>query len=173
MAARRRSFVQSRPGPRRKTLWGSALATGLITVPEDSRILAFSFTEAQLSEEVPLTLIRIRGRVMMQSDVGSVTEQQLGILGISVVTEQARVGGIASLPDPGTNSDSSVWMGWIPMMSSSHAATAIESPSVVEVDVKAQRKISNGEAIVGVMANNSAVHGLKFAVLLRFLFKLH
>ena len=174
MAARRRSFVQTRPGQRRKMLWGSALSTAPSVLAENSRILAFSFTEAQLDQEIPATLIRVRGQVMIRSDVDSLDETQLGILGIAVVTEQARVGGIASLPDPGTDSDSSIWQTWLPMITGSNQGTTIHNgPGVFEVDVKSQRKISSGQSIVGIMANNSAAHALEFSLLLRFLFKLH
>ena len=172
MAARRRTFAV-RAGPRRKMLWGSALSTGLITVPPTDTVLAFSFTEAQMDQEVPMTLIRVRGMMILQSDVGQIEETPIGILGIAVVTEPARVAGVASLPFPSADADAGVWQTWLPAIAASYGGTSIQSVAQVEVDVKAQRKITSGEAIVGMFSNTHASHGSKMAVMLRFLFKLH
>ena len=167
-----------RSGPRRQTQWGgSALKTTEIAAPANTTILDQSFTAAVLDPDTPMTVVRTRGILSIRTDQVIATEQPFGALGFMVVNENARVAGVASLLTPYTDALAEQWF----VHQYWHTgilfgdATGIQAPPFREYvfDSKAMRKVGEGEAIVILLENNSALHGATYLLDFRILFKMH
>ncbi len=179
MAFRHRSNVIRNPSLRRKTSWGGTAVAGTayVAVGTSSKGLLLSITSTSLLDLVPATIVRTRGMLAFRSDQIAQTEDQIGALGIAVVSEQARAAGAASIPGPQTDSDWDGWYFWTPLYANLElgSGTAFQPrfQTNIMVDSKAMRKLNSNDAVVVMAENNSAVHALEIAVNLRTLFKLH
>ncbi len=174
---RRSSFVR-RVGPRRATQWGaSADTTGGTALAAATSQIDQQFTEAILQEVSPGTVQRVRGELWVVSDQVVATEQPFGAIGFAVVSEQARAAGAASLPAPITNEDSDLWFVhqfWHTDIRVFDATgNNFNTAARYSFDSKAQRKFTEGEAIVVMIENASATHGVTYWLKFRMLFKLH
>ena len=173
MARRRGSFALRRQGPKRQTLWiGSADVTAVIALGGATAVLAQSISEATLQSAgaLPSTIVRTRGSLYVQSDQTAVAERPFGAIGMSVVSEQARVAGIASLPAPITEESSDMFFLWEPWQAAAvvdSAAVAIQPMYRFDFDSKAMRKIDPGESIV-VTIENAALAGIGAQFILKF-----
>ena len=175
--ARRAPFVVSR-GERRKTIWAaSADVTGETTLAAGAAVLDQSLTEAQLQTiGLPLTITRTRGILLVRSDQVANNEVPFGALGMSVVSEQARAAGVASIPTPITEEASDLfftYQHWVTQNRLSSAIGFSQSTTIFEFDSKAQRVVQSGEAIIITMENGSATAGVDFLLKFRMLLKLH
>ena len=174
MAFRRRGgFAPRRQGPRRQTLWfGSADATAVTALGGATALLAQSVSEATLNAfgGQPQTVVRTRGSLYIQSDQVAAAERPFGALGFAVVTEQARVAGIASLPAPITDEASDKFFVWIPWEAASmvdNAASPATMMKIFDFDSKAMRKIEGGDSLV-VTIENAALGGIGAQFILKF-----
>ena len=177
VATNRGSFVR---GPRRQTRWvGSTVAlTQFGTIPAASKVLFGQETAAALEAiGVPLTLVRTRGQFSYKSDQQVANEEQIGAVGLAIVSETARGAGAASIPGPQTDSDWDGWFYWSPLYASFSLASAVgfafDEAHTTVVDSKAMRKINDDEAVVFMVENNHATHGFEFALNIRSLYKMH
>ncbi len=161
---------------RRETLWSAGADTAVFqSLAAGASVLDQAFSDAQLQTiGLPLTVVRVRGLLYIVADQPSAVEDQFGALGFQVVTEQARVAGIASMPTPITEAESDTWFVWEPFCTSGLASTNSNIAGArFDFDSKAMRKIEQGSAIVVVLENGSSIHGLEFWLQYRILFKLH
>jgi hypothetical protein len=124
-----------------------------------------------------MTLVRTRGFAALRSDQVAASEPQLLTYGVAIVKEAARLAGAASLPDPFTDADDSIWQTWGQMFGRIEVLSAVgfdgQNQSTQVIDSKAQRKIDTGESLVLMATNANATSGLSITMGLRFLFKLH
>ena len=149
----RRTFTRS---AKRHTDWSaSAVQTALTVIPASSVVLSQVFTPVGAGE----TLVRTRGLFAWGSDQLSASENQLGAIGIGVVSAQAASVGVTAVPHPDTDS---AWGGWLFhsyyassfffSTAASYIANALFS---MPVDSKAMRKVGEEERLVVVIANSS------------------
>ncbi len=171
---RRGSLVTVRSGPRRLTEWiSSATAlTAYATVAAGTKVLSQSFAAAGNEDLVPATIVRTRGILSVQSDQGGALEEVVGAMGMMIVTEQAAVAGIASIPGPFVQASFGEWFVWVPFMTTS-ISNASNASRNFEIDSKAMRKFESGMRIVTVVENASPTFGLEFFIQFRMLLKLH
>ena len=167
-----------RGGPRRATSWAaSADATGEQALAAGAAILDQSLSQAQISTLVPATIVRTRGILWVASDQEGIDEQPFGAMGMVVVSEQARVAGVASIPTPISDEASDLWFVhqfWqadVAFVSASGFTT--DGFKAYEFDSKAMRKVQEGDGIAVVLENASGVDGAVFILKFRMLFKLH
>jgi len=168
----RQSFQPARA--KRMTEWAGAITTVPVALAGSTINLILSFSQALLADLVPCTLVRVRGQLMFESDRGALGENPAGAFGISVVKENARVAGVASLPNPVADIGDDSFVCWEPWSVSFNDAAAAANVQIVPIDCKAMRKITDGDAIVMMVDNSSpAAEGAEVMVQLRFLFLLH
>ena len=179
--ARRNVVVRSalRQGQRRKSLWLiSTSRTAVTALGGATSVLDQSFSELSIAPIGPFTIVRVRGELYIQSDQTAVAERPFGALGMSVVSEQARAAGVASVPTPVTDQASDLFFLWIPWQAAAvvdSAAVAIQPMYRFEFDSKGMRKVAAfGNAIV-VTIENSALAGIgaQYIIQFRILVKLH
>ncbi len=175
--ANRRFRPRVSRGPRRQTEWLSLTAPSATTaLAAASKIQWLTMVAAEITK-LPFTIVRTIGFVSIrqQSAVDSI---QSGAFGLTIVTDRAESVGITALPDPVTESDADYWFLFQPWSTALKIETAAEqsatnSPFHTMFDSKAQRKVEEGERIVGVLANASAAQAIEFQIQLRMLIKLH
>ena len=163
----------SRRGQRTKVAWSStASLTGMTVVPAGSAVL-FSVLTPSLPEQ---TIVRSRGVFFFQSDQLASTEQQLGAVGVGVVTEQAAGIGVTAIPHPVTDADDGLWFVHRYFASGLALASAVgfdpREGQMLEIDSKAMRKVGGNERLVIVVENISSSFGLQAWLQMRFLSKL-
>ena len=175
--------VFSRPlrqGQRRKTEWvQSADVTSATVIGAGAATLLQSISEASLLAQglQPSTVIRTRGYLFIQSDQDAAAETSFGALSFAVCSEPARAAGVASLLTPLVDEDADqffVYESWQAFSGGPSTGALFSQPtSVVQIDSKAQRKVSQGDAIVVVMEIGHSAHGAQMVLKFRMLFKLH
>jgi len=163
--------------PRRATEWfASADIDSEQAYPAGSVVLDQSLTAASLASILPATIVRTRGLLWVRTDQFAATEQPFGALGMAVVSEQARVAGVASLPSPITEEQSDLWFVhqfWATGILFGSATSGIRAGDVYEFDSRAQRKVEDGSAVVVMIENAQATDGMTGMLKFRMLFKLH
>ena len=161
---------------RRKTQWiASADSTTITTLAAATSVLDQSFSLATLADLIPFTIVRTVGELWVKTDQVSTTEIPFGGLGFSVVSEQARVAGVASVPVPITQEASDLFFTyqfWLASLLVADATGIMDGSQRYTFDSRAQRKVTDGEAIVVTLENASSVHGVGFVLKYRLLVKL-
>ena len=169
----RRAALRGRFGPRRSVDWSaSAPLTGYAAVAASSAVLLETFVPVTGGE----TVIRTRGLFSFKSDQSAASEENVGALGIAVVTAQAVSVGITAIPHPVTDA---AWGGWFYHTYFSRAMLVLSGVGVdpnnvmnIVIDSKAARKVDEDERLVVVIENSSAA-GMEVTTMERFLSKLH
>ena len=172
----RSSFSRNRI--RRRTEWTAiTAATGFTTLGQASVQLVASLTGAQVDAFGPFTIVRTIGYLSVVSDQGAAAEAPMVSFGAAVVSEQARVAGVASLPTPGEENESDLWFAYenVPYALEFSDATGIRSPAnaIKYFDQRAKRRVSSGEAVVFVIENKASAAGSGVALDVRMLLMLH
>ena len=172
-----RTRVQTSRAVKRATEWfASADVTAETSLGAGAAVLDQALTQAVLATISPATIVRTRGMLWVRTDQTAATEVPFGALGMALVSEQARVAGVASIPTPITDeADDSFfvhqfWLG--ALLVGAGGLDAIQPFFFFPFDSKAQRKIED-EAIVVTMENASSTHGIGYVLKFRMLFKLH
>jgi hypothetical protein len=114
------------------------------------------------SSSFDLTILRIRGLFTVSSDQNSTTEDQVGVMGAIIVSDNAFAAGAASVPGPIADA-ADHWMLWMPFIHRYNVVTAV---GVMEgfahqhpVDNKAQRVIEAGETLAFIVESGSESEG--------------
>ena len=171
---RRTSF---RSSVRRVTDWGFSLsAAAYVNIPAATAVLVSSIPGSVLGPLTPLTIVRTRGQLSVVPDQSQATEEQLGAMGITVISDRARAAGIGSIPRPGTET---LWDGWfvhqfIAGKIFANTSVGFDSQGAIRyiIDSKAMRKIDGDEsAIAFVVENQHSTHAFDFALQVRMLIK--
>ncbi len=109
------------------------------------------------------TVRRTRGILTISSDQSGATEDQIGAMGMIVVTNAARVAGAASIPGPGTDASDDGWFVWQPFSQKGLLAGSGVQSLIYEFDSKAMRRVEEGFEVVVMIENNHATNGLVFS----------
>jgi len=178
----RRSFRSPalRQGQRRATTWvASADVTATTNLAAAAASLDQSLTESALGALglLPSTIIRTRGSIWVRSDQVAASRTPFGAVGFGIVSEQAGVAGVASLPTPITEEQSELWFVHQFWLADFVFVTAAgfggsEGMARYDFDSKAMRKIQEGERVVVVMENGASAGGIDYVLKFRMLFKL-
>ncbi len=171
MAVRRRSRIISQRS-NRQPLWLGVIITPL-DVAASTDVLLGSLNATALAFR-PFTIIRTRLQVMYSSDQITASETPFGVLGQIIVRDSATAAGVASLPDPGTDTDAD-WFVYQPVMAEFAFTTGVGYRNVdhqYTVDSKAMRKVGPDDDAGLVFSQNAAVGGT-ITIVGRQLIKLH
>ena len=169
--ARRRSRGFVRTGPRRQTDWQFGfISSSFVTVPASSKVLLASIAGSLLDVNAPSTIIRTRGILTITSDQTGAVEEQLGAVGLTLVSDAALSVGVTAIPGPISDFG---WDGWFlhQFFADENLAGSNQSRMTFELDSKAMRKYTGDDALVLMAENSHATHGLQVAIFLRILIK--
>jgi len=121
----------------------------------------------------PFTVVRVRGMLGVESDQIAANEQPFGAWGLAVVSDQASAS-LPNIPTPITDENSDLWFAYQFFATSWKFNTSGAAIMATwEFDSKAMRKVDDGQNIVSVFENASALHGLNYIIKYRLLVKLH
>jgi len=113
-------------------------------VEGSTKVILGSFTSSGIDE----TVVRVRGLITCASDQFAAIEQPVAAVGMAIVSDDAFVAGIGSLPGPVTDISTDHWMMWQAVGSHATSNTASMQLGIFQVDNKAQRVIHKGSRLV-------------------------
>ena len=157
---------------KRGTFWGRSPAdTAQTNVAAATAVLDSTFVGAGAD----LTIVRVRGQFIVNSDQAAATESPVGAVGACVVTDQAVAVGVGSIPTPYTDQDSDLWLvhQYFGFKVRFVSAVGVEPQwsHRYEFDSKAMRKVHQGQTMCWVVENGAATHGLEYYLQYAVLFK--
>ena len=164
----RRAFHTQVGRTRRKTEWSGPAAQGFQAVATTGAILLDS---QQFQSTV--TMVRTRGMVTIRPETSAADLEIVGAIGVALVSNEAFLAGIASIPEPFTDAE---WGGWLLWRSFNYFvdfsdATGVGYPNwSFEIDGKAMRKIAPNDTMVTIVESQGGA--FRVAAPLRRLFKL-
>ncbi len=159
---------------RRLTEWIAFTSNSPLVVGATSSALFLSFSQLNLEDIVPCTIVRVHGRVTWTSDQDVASEDQVGAFGMALVREPARAIGITAIPTPIDEASDDSWF-LHRFLSGRFEFDAGGSTSHIvneEFDSKSMRQIEDGDGIV-LVVENSGVVAAEFNVQARLLVMLH
>ena len=155
--ARRSNFLSRFPRSKgRLTQWVAVAQQGFVAVASAGATLINSF-----SPEQSLTVVRNRGQVSVQPQAQVADLNIIGAIGMCIVSNEAFVAGIASIPEPFTDSD---WSGWLVWRSFGYRfefadATGVNFPNwTFEVDSKAMRRMGVNDVLVTIAESQGGAY---------------
>ena len=165
----RQSFRSGRSGTRRLTEWDpssvpagvNSLASGTIAL--DQGLVALN----------PLTVVRVRGYLFVQSDQVAAREEAFGAFGLTVVNTRAFSVGVTACPAPLTNQgEPGSWQTWVPYACQRNADTGGENVYSAPFDSKAMRKMEVDDVLVAMIENSASGFGVEYEFWFNVLVKL-
>ena len=173
--ARNRTFVsRGQARSRRETSWLSIDPD--IQALDASAAITHVMTAAELAKR-PFTVVRTRMTVMISTDQLAADEQQIGAVGLAIVSSQAVLIGVTAVPTPITDLASDKWFVHQPLISDFIFATAAGFDSdgghIYEIDSKAMRKVNDDEEIIVVAEALGVGSGVLVSTVGRLLIKEH
>ncbi len=148
---------------RQPTSWARFVSASKVTVPAASKLI---LTTTVLSNPgIGETVRRTRGRLWVESDQSAVRENQLGALGVMVVSDLAVAAGAASIPGPVTDGSDDGWFLWVPIvMGGANSDQDSAAGLGFDFDSKAMRRVEEGFTIVWMLENIHATQGYKASI---------
>ncbi len=171
--ANRRFISQA---PRRSTAWVQFQSAGFVDHTASQHATLATMTQAQLERFVPCTITRTVGLMVVSADTDFITNQVYsGAAGACVVREEARAAGIGSLPQPFGSAEDEMWFWhqYFAEVFDDRADSDLRLSTHYKIDSKAQRKVSDGDAIVFTGQGGGEADGFDVNLMVRMLLKLH
>ena len=165
--ARQRISRRGRSGARPNRGWSATSQSVRTTVPAASKVLLGNLAPA--TGGIDLTVLRTVGGVWVGSDQATL-EDQIGAVGLIVVTDIAVAAGIASIPGPFTDAGDDGW--FVHQMFAQESGRTVTSPAGFwyPIDSRAKRVLDGtGVAIAIVAENANASNGMTIVFQFRIL----
>ena len=160
----RSGFARSASRPNRG--WVGIVSTAPVVVAANSKVLLGTFVLT--NQGIDVTVLCTVGGVGVSPDTSAATENQLGAIGMCVVTDAATAIGITALPDPVTDVEDDVWFFYQGfanrMVVSDVTGINFNASTWYSFDSKAKRIVSTGQNIAIVAGNAHATQGFQLAL---------
>ena len=151
--------------------WAGQVPAASIAVPAASKVLVSQLVLD--NDGIDETFLRVVGGIAISSDQSVANEDQVGAIGMCVVTDAAATVGITALPDPVSDVQDDMWFFYQPFAQSFTFNTAVgvdpQFATWYPFDQKAKRIVHSGSQVVVVIANSHATHGFAAFPLFRVL----
>ncbi len=155
----------SRGRSKRKTFWIGFDIQGF-TMTAAGGVITHSLNAAALALR-PFTIVRTHFEMYIFSDQIIATENQMAAYGLAVVSDEASVAGVASIPTPATEISSSLWFAHQVLLNSFFFSSNVglgHHGTRYTIDSKAMRKVEIGQDIVAVAELDASGQGLTMLV---------
>jgi len=151
--------VQRGRGPKRLSSWFQFQPI-VATLTAVGGTVLYTLNAAALALR-PFTIVRTRFKYMVISDQAAAIENQVGAVGMAVVSDQASAVGVTAVPTPITDMASDLWFQHEIFMGNYSSLTdrSFGAPGPREIDSKAMRKVDIGQDIVVVSEFDSTTSG--------------
>ena len=164
----RQSF-QNRRRPNRD--WTGLAPAAFTAVPAASKVLISTVVLA--NPGIDETILRVVGGVRVISDQVVAIEDQLGAIGMHLITDTAFAIGITAIPDPVTDINDDGWFMYQAFGQRISIVSAVgfdgNMGEFYPIDSSAKRVIEGGSRVAVVVANAHATHGFQVALSFRML----
>ena len=143
-----------RSTPPNRNWAGLEIATQAIAGNTAVLLGTFTLSNAGIDE----TILRSLGSLFVRSDQLAAIENQVGAVGMIVVSDQAISVGITAVPHPVTDIDDDGWFVHMPIAQTLHFgdATGFATIPGTTFDSKAKRVVHDGQSVALVVENASA-----------------
>ena len=160
-------------GAKRQTSWFQFLPASSTETAVGGTIF-FSLNAAALALR-PFTIVRTRFMGMVVSDNAAGAEQQVGAVGVAVVSDQAVAAGITAVSTPITEMGSDLWFVHELFMGVGSIASAVGNNGAwqTRIDSKAMRRVDIGQDLVVVAEFSAAGGGFTYTLGGRMLVKIN
>jgi len=160
--------------PQRRTTppnrsWDGFFTPAIVTVAAATKVLLGTFTLN--NPGIDETFLRAVGRYFINTDTGA-NEQQIGAIGMIVVSETAVAAGVASIPGPTSDIGNDGWFFHSTFCQDwqfSDATGQRIGGLSYEFDSRGKRVIHDQSAVAIVVENTHATHGFQIQVAMRVL----
>ncbi len=153
MAHRRSNFrIASRSSSKRQTEWVNLNFDAAVLSAVSSTLFTTSFVPLVSG----LTLIRMRGELIVSSLMNAATDAMTIAVGCILVSDEAVAAGVASIPSPITDADDDwLYYQWCSVQSGVLGAPGQGTEFRFNVDNKAMRRFPAGKTLVAVAEASS------------------
>ena len=165
MARFQRNFRRS-SGSRPNRAWDGFTSSVYSTLAASTSVIVAGF----ISTVGDLTILRTVGQMSVTSDQAAGLEDQIGALGMILVSNAAFSVGITAMPDPIADQSDDGW--WMYQSFSQQGDQSLGSslPRTYPFDSKAKRTVEGeGQTLAVIVSNASASHGIRFSMNFRIL----
>ncbi len=163
----RRVTTLRRGSRRHNNAWLGLVSSGPTTLAANSVVLAGTIVLS--NSQIDETVLRVVGGISIASDSAAV-EEQVGAVGLIVVSNAAIAIGVTAIPLPGTDADDDGWFcHTLFQQTSSRAVEGGQNSNMYNFSSKAKRVVEDGTGIAIVVQNGHATHGLNFTLQFRIL----
>jgi len=155
---RPRGFRQS--GPKRLVQWVGPAIQNVISVASGGATLHSFF-----AFEEKATIVRVHGQLMIKTSIAG-NLNVTGAIGMAVVSDEAFLAGVGSIPEPFTDAN---WSGWFVWRSFAYDIRVADATGVVlfpwhlEIDSKAMRKVGPQETVVVIVESQAGAFDVVFS----------
>ena len=164
----RRSVVVRRSSSRPNRGWSVNTSAAFTVVPAASKVLLGTFVLVGGMADV--TVLRVIGGVAVASDQTGANENQIGAVGLILVTDIAAAAGIASIPGPFTDGGDDGWFCHQRFAQQSASGNVPDNSDWYPIDTKGKRVWPGTGRVIAVVAENGhATHGLELYFAIRLL----
>ena len=158
----------ARSGPRPNRGWSVSIDCAYTVLAVDTLVLTGLLVPA--NEGIDNTIIRTVGILSVQSDQAVAIEDQMGAMGLILVTDSAAAIGATAMPDPVVDADDDGWFVYQAFAQQSGGAQTGHNSVEYHFDSKAKRIVPGTGVNVAVLVKNChASFGLEFALSFRIL----
>jgi len=169
MARSRFQSVARRSGSRPNRGWDGLTSSIFTNVAPSTKLLVAGFVPVSAD----LTILRTVGHIAITSDQSGAVEQQIGAMGLIVVSDTAFAIGATAVPDPITDQDDDAWFVYQSFSQQGDGSVTSSLPRTYEFDSKAKRIVQGeGQTIAVVLTNANASHAISFSMNFRILSQL-
>ncbi len=163
----RRNFAR-RSGARPNRTWAFVQPAAFTVIPAASKVLLATFTAS--NSGIDETVLRCIGGVSVASDQSGANEEQIGAVGIIMVTDLAGAAGIASIPGASTDADDDGWFCHQTFAQRGSNGVVPDAATYYPIDTKGKRILEGKGMLAAVVAENKhATHGLQLLLTIRLL----
>ena len=149
MAFRRRGSFPARQT--KDYQWNGAFFTSPVAIATGAQVTSAMVSNAILSSRAPGTVMRTRGRIIIEANTAG--EDPIVELGIGIIDDAAFVAGGAAVPAAGSLEDF-LWFGVLSVSAKQSVATSGPAIAQFDIDSKAMRKFDLSSVLVLVVNGN-------------------
>jgi len=162
----RRLTTQPRRNVRHNNAWSGVVRAGFDTVAANTKTLLSSLVLS--NQGIDETILRVVGSITVASDQVGAIEEQIGGVGLIVVTDLALAAGAASIPGPSTDVKDD---GWFCHQLFANISSNTGDRQAVHFDFssKGRRVVETGKSVALMVENASSSNGFVIAVQFRML----
>ena len=162
----RSRIVRSARSRRPNNSWSGVVISAFSVIAANSKVLLSSLVLS--NQGIDETIMRVVGSITVISDQAAAAEQQIGGVGLMIVTDLALAAGAASIPGPSTDVEDDAWFAHALFQHQDKETTSPRSLTT-NFSSKGRRVVESGQSIALMVENSHATHGFSIGVQFRML----